>query len=135
MHWAIPTGDLVLFTTIQNPAELRTLLNSRKPGKVRLAMAGMNREDAESWERRLNATVNPCGCKEGAVALVIGLAICTALYMIDSLPVPRSVPGKLAGVILTFAAIVGLGKAIGKRLARKKFKRLVAGLLRQLEGQ
>jgi len=96
-------------------------------------MAGMNQADAESWGRRLNATINPCGCKEGAIALVIGLAICTALYMIHSLPVPRSMPGKLVGVTLTFAAIVGLGKAIGKRLARKKFERLVAGLLRELE--
>jgi hypothetical protein len=125
----------ILFTTIQNTAELRTLLNTRKPVKVRLAVAGMNQEDAERWGRRLNATVNPCGCKEGAVALVIGLAICTGLYMIDSLPVPPSMPGQIAAVVLTFAAIVGLGKAIGKRLARQKFKRLVAGLLRQLEGR
>jgi hypothetical protein len=82
-----------------------------------------------AWERMLNRHLNACGCAEGSVGLLIGVAVVLAAYLVSSEPWSTWAVG--AACALPLALLAG-GQTIGRRRGRVRFQEAVGRLLSRL---
>jgi hypothetical protein len=133
--------------TVASAADLQALIASNRPRlfptetAITVAVPGFTTDQTQTWQRKLTALANPCGCGVGMVFLmtaVIGyiayaiLAAQSAQSSTSTLTAWFFVKHILAGLLVSFVA-AGVGKAVGLILAQYQFKRVCAQLLIQIK--
>jgi len=82
-----------------------------------------------TWERRLNRYLKSCGCAEGTVGLFVGLALALVAYFAQSEPWSA---WEIAAIVALPPALLVVGKTVGRRLDRLRFRRACKCLLSRL---
>jgi hypothetical protein len=104
-----------------SPASLRRLPVRGIP----VSLTGVAAENAREFENRLRAYIRACGCAEGGIAGILGMAAVVS-WAIASI-IRRGF--RVGDIAFVFAALVigallgGLGKTLGLALARIRFVR------------
>jgi hypothetical protein len=120
-------GDVEILR--HSPAGLRRL-----PRGIRVSIADMRDELAREFEGRLRAYVRACGCAEGGIAGIAGMAIVVTWGVVS---IVRRGPrltdiGFLFGALLAGVLLGALGKAAGLGVARLRFVRACDRVLAHL---
>lgn len=107
---------------------LSVLPGRRLPGagRIEIAAEGVDQKTREAWERRLNARYYACGCAEGSIGLVLGVAVCGLALAFGS----RDGWSILGLVAVPLAGLV-IGKIAGLIRAEARFKETVAEIREQ----
>jgi hypothetical protein len=95
-----------------------------------LTGAGIPREIAEDWIRRVHSLQNDCGCVAGATGLIFGFILCIAAWV--SLYPRISLWFALLLCVLLPAVASGIGKFAGVAFARLRLRRLVRQMRQHL---
>src|SRR5262245_60207214 len=101
-----------------NPAERELLRIARTlpPGQLRSVFPSLPPARAHHWEGVLDGARHACGCREGAVGALMGVAAAlAAMLVIGAL---TTLP--LWAACMLLAAALLLGTAAGKRVGLKK---------------
>ena len=128
----------LIVRTIGDVETLRNSLASlrRLPGRgIPVSLTGVPADEAGEFEHRLNAYVRACGCAEGGIAAILGMAI-VAGWCIASIArrgFHLSDIGIFLGVVVVGALLGGLGKAVGLGVARIRFVRACDRILKQMK--
>jgi hypothetical protein len=116
---------------VRTLGDVEILRNS--PGSLRrlpvrgipVSLTGVTAEKAREFEDRLRAYIRACGCAEGGIAAIVGMAA-VASWAIASI-VRRGLRlgdiGFLLGMLVIGALLGGLGKTLGLAVARIRFVR------------
>lgn len=113
---------------IQDPSQLaglsvRRLMSWRAPARISIEAAGAPLLRVHEWERRLSRLQGACGCEQGGVGLILGLAGFVLFLLLR--PGGWGEPGSAelwAGVaVLSITSTVG--KLIGLRHAQRELQR------------
>jgi hypothetical protein len=126
---------------VRTLGDVEVLRNS--PGSLRrlpargipVSLSGVASERAREFEERLRAYIRTCGCAEGGIAGVLGVA--TVLSWGIASIIPRGFRlgdiGFLFGALMVGVLLGGLGKTLGLALARIRFVRSCDRILRDLK--
>lgn len=116
------------FHRIQEPSQLeglrvRRLWSWRAPARVAIDAAAAPIERAREWERSLSRLQGACGCEQGGVGLILGLAGYLLFLLLR--PGGWGDPGsaELWAGAATLALSSTAGKVIGLRLAQRELQR------------
>lgn len=98
-----------------------TACRSRR-GSCRVAFEGplAKRPDADQLEKRINRDLRACGCSEGTLGMLCGLAL--GLTLSAAVGVSSTALWVLWPATTALAGL-GLGKTLGLRAARKRLER------------
>lgn len=101
---------------------------------IRFEIPGMSEKENDSWQVRLNAYKNDCGCSTGAAFCCIALIVVIVLVCITAFSSPITSTLKVVAFGMVAIFLIGLvGKMLGLFIARLRFKRGCAKLLEQLK--
>lgn len=101
---------------------------------IRLEFPALSEKERALWEVRLNAYKNDCGCSTGAAFCCITLITVAVLVFITALSSPIAFTIRvvaLGTIAIFFSGLVG--KALGLTIARLKFRRGCAKLLKRMK--
>jgi hypothetical protein len=113
---------------IREPSQLSTLavrrlFSRRAPGRIAIEAAGTPADRVLAWEQRLARLQGACGCQQGGVGLLVGLAG-SLLYLLlrtGGWDDPGSQELWIGVGVLCVTST--LGKVIGLRLAQRELRR------------
>lgn len=115
--------------------QLQRRLHVASRPQVLIRVEGLRDQEAREWEDKLDSLREECGCRSGAIAVVIFIfaAVSYGLFAAPYTPIQRG------GVILdTVVFLVGLslsaiiGKSIGLFAASKKYRYICAELVERV---
>jgi hypothetical protein len=118
---------------VESAAQLQALNTWRHvlggPTHLVLKLEGMNDKEAKHWQTLINHQLSACGCTEGAIFMIVGVAA-YALWLAASSAVhpPLQRSTLITGLVVVLAAGL-VGKGFGVFRARRRLSYLV----RQLE--
>jgi hypothetical protein len=96
-------------------------------------LALLEPDEAQEWRRRLKRTARPCGCKSGAVAMLVALVAWPIYVVVSGVP---TAPLSVLWAVLTYAGVVigatVAGKLLGIVVGRRRHRRLQRQLARRL---
>lgn len=116
------------FNRIRDPSQLaglnvRRMLSWRSPRRIMIEAAGTPLERVHEWERRLSRLQGACGCEQGGVGLILGLAGYLLFLLLR--PGGWGDPGRVelwVGVAVLSVTSTA-GKVVGLRLAQRELQR------------
>ena len=117
---------------ITHPDELLSLSTlplqrRRGSGRISIADERVERAQRERWEGQLNKLYFACGCPEGAMGMLVGLAAWAVFAAVSTPSI-----GATIGLALAFALVgSGAGKLIGLVRANNALKRTVTEVRRE----
>lgn len=115
---------------VRSPAAVRRLPRSGIP----VALPGVDPETRNHFQARLREYIAACGCGAGAAACLTAL-VALAGYLV--LLAPQASWSRLGGIavagLVGVLAVTGLAKLIALRVARARFERSGARLIRSLQ--
>lgn len=105
---------------------------SRQQSQIVLAGAFENRPDRQSWENRLNADFNACGCEESAKGLLLASILAPFVVALWTYMNPALFSWSHAAIWVAAISLFGAiaGKLVGHSKANWKFKTTAADLAR-----
>ena len=115
--------------TIQNTHQLESLLNKYKRVDFIFEFPGLNYDDNQLWFEKIKKNYFECGCNTGKIfmkyALLLTLAGLSVICFFKKSPLPFMI---YVYLLLFIFLMAGLGKAVGKLVAYKNFKKDINSL-------
>jgi hypothetical protein len=105
----------------------------RPTPRIELALPTLEPGEARRWEQRLNRLLNGCGCDEGAVGLLGGLAVSLAMTLLGW-PYPLSLAAAISAVASAAVGGAVAGKLTGQQRGRRRARREALELIARLAG-
>lgn len=117
---------------IRNAADLARLMTWPRPTQVQLDLPGKPAPEIAIWQSRLVTSLSACGCTEGAIGLIAGLAVALIVWMLGMLPGQGA---WITAAIFLAVAVIGalIGKGIGRLRARRALQIQIAALRRWID--
>jgi hypothetical protein len=109
---------------VESMPQLLRAVSDSSVTRIRLDLPLLALTEQRAWEQQINQHLDECGCREGELGLITGLAGAAAI--ITTWPRLR---GRRAGsVLVLFAGLIGAanGKSAGQRRGRRRAKNLAA---------
>ena len=131
---ALRSGQPAVPYVVRSPADLRMLLRPQailrpflKPG-VLVRIPGLSPSECLAWQQRLTPLTQECGCRAGALA--VGLFLALIVLMVFFTDIPDGVHFSLQTYLIGSACFLTglilsafLGKLTGKMLAALRLRR------------
>lgn len=119
---------------ISSPGDLGRLLakgiykKKNKFDRIELKLDQLSLEESGELQQRLNDLYSDCGCSFGSLVLIISMAI-YFIYILFTIGIPNLTGYDLLLGVGIFFISASIGKIIGIKLARVKFKKIVNQLV------
>ena len=122
---------------INNTSDLKKLLKKEifkmknKLEQIEVKLDRLSSEESTKLQQNLNDLYSDCGCSFGSLVLLISMAF-YFIYILFSKGIPNITGYDLLIGIGIFFISAGVGKIVGIKLARIKFKKIVNQLIDNL---
>jgi hypothetical protein len=107
-------------------ARVPLMLSLAPEAPLTLALPELSKAEAHDWEVRLNREWTACGCREGEIAAILGIAAYFSAAALGVAPIAASTWGHAGLAALTAVVAAAGGKVVGRGRSLARFRRLTA---------
>lgn len=109
------------------------ILSLAPEAPLTLAMTELSNPETHRWEARLNREWTACGCREGEIASMLGIAAYCSAAALGVAPIAASTWGHAGLAALSAVAAAAVGKLVGRGRSLARFRRLTTSLAARLQ--
>jgi len=109
-------------------ARMPLILSLAPEAPLTLAVPELSKAEAHLWEGRLNREWTACGCREGEIAAMLGIAAYCSAAALGVAPIAASTWGHAGLAALAAVGAAAGGKVVGRSRSLARFRRLTTTL-------